>query len=104
LCVAASACTARRDARAALDALGTVEHLVKLSDSHRLDEPCYIDRYGPEFWTLEDAQVGDTKPTQKLEGEGPVPGGRVIDYRKAPTWREGAYHVSNGGGTLVTTI
>src|SRR5262245_20507977 len=40
-----------------LEKLGAVRHLVKLSDSHGLDEPFYVDRYKPQVWTLPGAHV-----------------------------------------------
>jgi hypothetical protein len=41
-------------------------------------------------------------PGQSLAGKGPVEDGVVIDYGQTAGWRESAYWVPAGGGTLVT--
>ena len=87
---------------AELDALGKVKHLVKLSDSHGIDEPYYADRYRPEVWTLSKAKLERLASTRTLGPDGPVSGGTVVDYAGTAGWREAAYHVPLGGGTLVT--
>ncbi len=58
-----------------LDALGAVEHLVKLSESHGTDEPYYADRYTPTVWSPPDSNSGDLTPDINLSGEGPISGG-----------------------------
>jgi len=88
--------------QAKLDALGEVKHLVKLSDSHGIDEPFYAARYQPTLWSLPGAKLGELAPDEILTGEGPVKGGVVVDYGETAGWRESAYWVPMGGGTLVT--
>jgi hypothetical protein len=85
-----------------LDELGEIKHLVKLSDSHGIDEPFYADRYNPTLWSLPGAKLDDLAPGEILTGEGPVEGGAVVDYGQTAGWRESAYWVPAGGGTLVT--
>lgn len=85
-----------------LDALGRVTHLVKLSDSHGVDEPFYIDRYAPQVWALPGARLTEGATSSLLAGEGPIAGGAVIDLSLATRWRESAYWVPLAGGTLVT--
>ena len=89
-------------AHAELDARGPVADLVKLSDSHGVDEPFYVDRYGPTVWSLPGAALGDLRGERTLGPDGPVDGGVVVDFGKMGGWREGAYWVPAGGGTLVT--
>ena len=89
-------------AQAELDALGQVKHLVKLSDSHSIDEPFYVDRYKPAVWSLHGASLGQLSVDRSLGPEGPVAGGVVVDYGETAGWRDGAYLVPMGGGTLVT--
>jgi hypothetical protein len=89
-------------AMAALDALGKVRHLVKLSDSHAVDEPYYADRYRPEVWSLPGARLAGLTSTRTLGPDSPVPGATVVDFVGAVGWREAALHVPTGGGTLVT--
>jgi hypothetical protein len=88
--------------QAKLDELGEVKHLVKLSDSHGIDEPFYADRYKPTLWSLPGAKLEELTPGESLTGEGPVKGGVVVDYGQTAGWREAAYWVPAGGGTLVT--
>jgi hypothetical protein len=88
-----------------LDALGPVKHLIKLSDSHGIDEPFYADRYEPTIWTLPGADLGNlaTRDSGKTFGDQhPIAGGLVIDLAAAQGWRESAYLVPHGAGTLVT--
>jgi hypothetical protein len=87
---------------AALDALGAVRHLVKLSDSHAIDEPFYADRTKPAVWSIPGAALGNLTADRALGAEGPVAGGVVVDFGDTGGWRECAYLVPNGGGTLVT--
>lgn len=88
--------------QAELDAIGKIKHLVKLSDSHGLDEPFYAHRYAPEIWASADAKLGTIKATRVLGPDGPVAGGVVVNYPGTRGWREVAYWVPAGGGTLVT--
>ena len=89
-------------AQAELDALGKVAHLIKLSDSHEIDEPFYADRYKPVVWSLPGARMGGLAAGRTLGPDGPVAGGVVIDYPGTTGWREAGYFVPLGGGTLVT--
>jgi hypothetical protein len=85
-----------------LDALGPVKHLVKLSDSHFIDEPFYAERYEPTVWTLAGAKLRDLRPGKTLGDERPIEAGVVIDFGAAQGWREAAYWIPHGGGTLIT--
>lgn len=89
-------------AQAELDRMGQVKHLVKLSDSHSIDEPFYQDRYKPEVWALPDAKLEGITASRTLGPEGPVAGGEVVHYPGTHGWREVGYWVPLGGGTLVT--
>jgi hypothetical protein len=87
------------EGHAALERLGPIKHLVKLSDSHGLDEPYFVDRYKPEVWTLEGVKsIGGTR---KLGPDSPLREGRVVALPGASGWREVMYWAPNGGGTLV---
>lgn len=77
--------------QAELESLGPVAHLVKLSESHGIDEPWYEDRYQPTTWTLPDSKPDGIAPGNPLTGEGPVAGGEVIDFGATDGWREAAY-------------
>lgn len=85
-----------------LERLGTVKHLVKLSDSHGVDEPYYVDRYEPEVWTLPDAKAGRVTATQALGPAVPIPGARLLRYPGTRGWHESALLLPHGEGTLVS--
>jgi hypothetical protein len=85
-----------------LNALGPVKHLMKLSDSHFIDEPLYAERYELTVWTLPGAKLRDLSPGKTLGDEHPIEAGVVIDFGAAQGWREAAYWIPHGGGTLVT--
>ncbi len=85
-----------------LEALGRVAHLVKLSDSHGMDEPYYQNRYQAKTWAFPGAKLASISADETLAGEGPIPGGRSVLYRGNEGWCEGAYLIPGGGGTLVT--
>ena len=85
-----------------LEALGRVAHLVKLSDSHSIDEPYYLDRFDAKLWAFPDAKLEGITADETLEGEGPIPGGQALLYSGNEGWCEGAYLIPGGGGTLVS--
>lgn len=88
------------EGEAELERLGHVAHVVKLSDAHGVDDPYYVARFGAAFWSVADAR-GKVPRDHVLEGEGPIPGGRV--FRLANTRNhEAAYLIPQGGGTLLT--
>jgi len=84
-----------------LDRLGKVKHLVKLSDSHGIDEPYYVDRYRPEVWALPSAKLEGIVATQALGPATPMPGSTVLHFPGASGWQECALWLPHGGGTLV---
>lgn len=87
---------------AALAKLGAVKHLVKISDSHRLDDPYYVSRFMPTFWTLPGAQIGSLTSDRTLGPDSPIPGATVVRYGKTAGWIEAGFMTPLGGGTLVT--
>lgn len=91
------------EGEAELERLGAVKHVLKLSDSHGIDEPYVVDRYRPEVWALERARLraGVTR-TRVLGPDGPVPGAKVVGFPGTSGWAEVAYLVPGSGGTLVT--
>lgn len=88
---------------AELDRLGPVKHLVKLSESHGVDEPFYADRYKPEIWAMPGAKWagGGMTATKVLGPECPIAGGIVIDFPGSSGWKERGLWIPNGGGTLI---
>jgi len=84
-----------------LERLGKVKHLIKLSDSHGIDEPYYVDRYKPEVWALPNAKLGQMRATQTLGPGTPIAGSVVLHFPGTNGWRECALWLKAGGGTLV---
>ena len=87
---------------AELDRLGKVRHLVKLSESHGIDEPFYVDRYAPEVWAVPGAKLGaGIAATRALGPACPISDGVVIDFPGSAGWKERALWIPNAGGTLI---
>jgi hypothetical protein len=84
---------------AELERMGPIKHLIKLSDSHGVDEPYFIDRYKPEVWTLDG--VTRIAGTRRLDTDKLLPGGRSVALPGATGWRECMYLAPHGGGTLI---
>jgi hypothetical protein len=88
---------------AELARLGPIKHLVKLSESHGLDEPYYADRFKPEVWAPEGAKLAPgLRATRTLGPACPIEGGRVIEFPGASGWVERGLWIPNAGGTLIT--
>jgi hypothetical protein len=83
--------------------LGPVRHLAKLSDSHGVDEPYYVDRFKPEIWVAERSKDARVKGTRRLGPDSPIPGAVIIGYPGTGGWCEHGLWIPNGGGTLITT-
>jgi len=84
-----------------LDRLGKVKHLVKLSDSHGIDEPYYVDRYKPEAWALPNAKLKGIVATRALGPSSPIVDSVVLRFPGTTGWLECALWVPHGGGTLI---
>lgn len=90
-------------AEAELERLGKVKHLVKLSDSHGLDEPYFAHRYKPEVWAMTDAKHRrGVSSTRAFGPEGPITGGKVFGYPGTSGWRESGYYIPHAGGTYIS--
>lgn len=89
---------------AALDALGTVRHIVKLGLFHGRDDAFYLDRYKANLWAPDGMTYARGEVTSHVmrDGEkGPTSDAVsfVFDTPKAP---EAIVHLSRHGGVLVT--
>jgi hypothetical protein len=95
--------TVRLDAAglAALEALGTVKHVVRLGAFHGRDDPFYRDHYGASLWALPGSHHGDGREADRALSE-PLPhAARVFVFRSAKH-PEAALLLPHGGGLLVT--
>lgn len=88
---------------AALSALGTVRHVVRLGAFHGMDDAFYLDRYGASLWALPDMVHEHTHPTDHvLRPAGPLPCADaslfVYETAKQP---EGLLLLARAGGILI---
>jgi hypothetical protein len=88
--------------------LGTVKHLVRLAHGHGVDDAYYVKTFQPiTYWSLEGMKTYGSIPkaekflTEEEDGEGPIPGMKVILFKNAAK-PEGAIWIPNSGGTLIT--
>ncbi len=87
-----------------LDALGEVEHILRLGPFHGSDDPFYMDRYQAAFWSFEG---GTTYPEPAIDhvlsegGELPFPDAELWCFHglKQP---EGVLLLHRGDGVLLT--
>ena len=89
---------------AALDALGTVKHVVRLGPLHGMDDPFYLDRYGAEFWSLPGGTQYTTPAINHPLTEGgplPFPDAELFEFHGIAQ-PEGALLLKHGAGTLLT--
>lgn len=89
---------------AALAALGTVTHLVKLGWAHDRDDPYYMETFSPTFWAPPGVSHRvplsvDRELTE--DGELPVPGARLLRFRNGAK-PEVALVLPHAGGVLIT--
>ena len=89
------------DGLAALDALGTVKHVVRVGALHGRDDAFYKDRYGATYWALP-GMPGTLQPERALQ---PGPGGPfagcsvfLFEQTKLP---EAILRIDREGGILV---
>lgn len=89
---------------AALDALGTVEHVVRLGSFHGRDDGFYVDRYDAPLWTLPGMELAEgLRSSRTLEpgAPGPVADGTTFVFESSKT-PEAVLHLNRSGGILVT--
>jgi hypothetical protein len=99
----------------ALDALGKVEHVVRLAGFHGMDDPFYKDRYGATVWAVEgqiyaagfDAPKDEPKTYFEADrhlnadSELPVSGATLFQFASAST-AEGMLLLDRDGGILIS--
>lgn len=88
----------------ALDALGTVKHVIRIGAFHGKDDPFYVDRYGAELWSPQGIEHNlGFQTTQILQPEGPLPFANSsyfhFESAQAP---EGLILIEHDGGIIVS--
>lgn len=87
-----------------LEALGDVKHILRLGAFHGADDPFYMDRYRPSFWSMEG---GTTYPEPAIDraltegGELPFPQAELWCFHDL-TQPEGVLLLKTGAGVLLT--
>ncbi|MHA1537369.1 MAG: hypothetical protein ACTSUD_07425 [Alphaproteobacteria bacterium] len=92
------------EGEAALDALGTVKHVMRIGPGHSLDDRYYAERYGAEFWR--NGKVGkgsEPKPTKTLDSGArlPVKDAELFAFEETRL-PEFAIVIKREGGILIT--
>ena len=88
----------------ALEALGTVKHVVRLGYHHGVDDPYYVDHYSAQFWCQAGSDKFPTpKPTQILEqgAELPIADAELFAFKETK-FPECALLLRQHGGLLIT--
>lgn len=87
----------------ALEALGTVTHLVRIGALHTRDDAFYVDRYHPTFWTLPGIEPEGFSVDRRLEPGGPTPfADCTVHLFTTTTLPEGVLIVERDGGIAVS--
>ena len=92
------------EAEAALDALGNVQHVIRLGYYHGLDDRYYVEHYGAAFWCQADSSnYPDPEPTHVISEQTTLPVAEaesfVFHLTKFP---ESAILLHRHGGLLIT--
>lgn len=87
-----------------LDALGEVKHIMRLGAFHGLDDPFYMDRYKPDFWSQEGGEAYVEPPIDHVLTEGgplPFTGAQLICFGGSKVV-ESVLFLTAGKGMLIT--
>jgi hypothetical protein len=99
-----SAVRLNRKTEAELDALGDIQHLVKIGNFHGSDDPYYKTRYRPVIWAAPGADhKGGLAADRELRpgGELPIEGASLFAFESS-TKPEAAILIPREGGVLLT--
>ncbi|MEM9492692.1 MAG: hypothetical protein AAGC55_26325 [Myxococcota bacterium] len=88
---------------AALEALGTVTHLMKIGAFHSVDDAFYLDRYRPQLWALPDMELPEGRDVDHLlSADGPLPVPDASLHVLASSARpEAIVRLDRAGGVLI---
>lgn len=88
------------EGEAALEALGTVRHLVKLGHFHGMDDPYTRQRWSPTFWSVTPTEPGVERLTDG--GAGPLPTADVFVFGGASIGEAALVWKQAAGGLVIT--
>lgn len=87
---------------AALEALGTVEHLVRIGALHDRDDAFYVDRYHPTYWATRGIEPEGLSVDEYLVPDGKTPFSDCTVFEFTTTAKpEGVLIVNRSGGIAV---
>lgn len=92
------------DGLRALEALGTIRHVIRLGAFHGRDDPFYCDRHGAALWALPGTTHADGRATDHiLTADGPLPvqDASLFAFTSAQH-PEAAVLLARAGGILIT--
>jgi hypothetical protein len=87
-----------------IEALGPIEHIIRLGAFHGMDDPLYVKRYSPVVWAPPGVDVhAEVKVHHELVPGGALPleGASLFSFEKSRT-PETALHLPRHGGLLLT--
>jgi hypothetical protein len=90
--------------QAKIEALGKIEHIVRLGDFHGMDDALYVERYSPTVWAPADAKpLAGVRVDHELVpgGELPLPDASLVAFDRSRT-PETVLHLRRHGGMLLT--
>lgn len=91
------------DGLKALEAFGTIQHVVRLGFNHGRDDAFYLNRYGAQFWAMDGMEFnrGETVNRHIVDGEpGPCGASSFFVFETA-TQPEAILHVKRNDGLLI---
>jgi hypothetical protein len=85
-----------------LEALGSVDHLVRIGALHDRDDAFYLDRYRPTYWVTRGIEPDGLRPDRELSADGPTPFAdcTVVEF-STTTSPEAVLIVERDGGIAV---
>ncbi|HEX4517841.1 MAG TPA: hypothetical protein VH054_30080, partial [Polyangiaceae bacterium] len=89
------------EGEAELEKLGTVKHVIRIGGYHGADDPYYVDRYSPTFWSPPKLEKVAKKDQTLAPGSSPLDDADVFLFEKG-TFPEAAIILEREGGVLMT--
>jgi hypothetical protein len=84
--------------------LGSIKNLVRLNTAHGVDDPYYFKTFKPKYYSIAEEPMENAPHDINLteESEVPIPGAKLIVFKKKKPEFECAMWIPQGGGTLVS--
>ncbi len=89
------------EGEAELEKLGTVKHVVRIGGFHGVDDPYYVDRFSPTFWSPPKLEKVAKKDQTLAPGSSPIEDADVFLFENGKM-SEAAIILKREGGVLMT--